>query len=127
MSKNHKKRCNIGWYGAITLCMAPLAGCLGPGIEETRLPKRIDYHCANNKVLQIQRAQDASAAAVLINDKPVMLQRAGSAAQEKYTDGTYMLYLQGERAMLEANSQVLFGPCTAGALPKKMWDGFSER
>lgn len=127
MIKKNKKSCSTSRFGTIAMCIVPLAGCLGAGIEETRLPKRVDYHCANSKVLQVERAKDASAAAVLINGKPVILQRANSAAQEKYTNGHYTLYLHGERAMLEANSQVLFGPCNAGPLPKKMREGFSER
>lgn len=94
---------------------ALLAGCVGAGVEETVLPTRIDYRCAHNKVLQVQRAADARSAAVLIDNKPVILSRAGSAAQEKYSDGNYDLYLDGERAMLEQNSRVLFGPCTAAA------------
>jgi membrane-bound inhibitor of C-type lysozyme len=120
-----KTWCSIGRLGAVTLLTTSLASCVAPGIEETRLPQRIDYRCTNNKLLSIQRAPDASTAAVLINEKAVVLPRAGSAAQEKYSDGNYTLYLQGERAMLEENSQVLFGPCRAGPLPKKMVDGFS--
>jgi len=95
-----------------------LAGCVGPGTEVTVLPTRIDYQCAQNKVLQVQRASDARAAAVLIDGKPVVLPRADSAAQEKYSNGNLTLYLEGERAVLEENSRVLFGPCAAGPLPK---------
>jgi len=96
-----------------------LAGCVTrAGVEETVLPGRIDYGCSNNKVLQISRAPDARSAAVLIEGKTVMLPRGDSAAQEKYTDGTYTLYLDGERAMLEQQGRVLFGPCSAGPLPK---------
>jgi membrane-bound inhibitor of C-type lysozyme len=103
---------------AVTVfCTTLLAACVGPGVEESVLPTRIDYRCANNKVLQVQRAADARTAAVLIDNKPVVLQRSGSAAQEKYSDGNYLLYLDGERAILEENSRVLFGPCTAGPLP----------
>jgi len=105
------------WRYTAILGIAALAGCVGPGVEETVLPTRINYQCANNKVLQVQRATDARTAAVLIDNKPVILQRAGSAAQEKYSDGNYLLYLYGERAVLEENSRVLFGPCIAGPLP----------
>ena len=106
-----------GRVAAMFFCATLLAACVGPGVEETVLPTRINYQCANNKVLQVQRAADARTAAVLIDNKPVILQRAGSAAQEKYSDGNYLLYLDGERAVLEENSRVLFGPCAAGPLP----------
>jgi len=106
------------WRFVAILGVISLTGCVGPGTDESVLPTRIDYRCAGNKVLQVQRAPDARTAAVLINDKPVILQRADSAAQEKYSDGTYVLYLDGERAALEENSRVLFGPCATGPLPK---------
>jgi len=96
---------------------ALLTGCVAAGVDETLLPTRIDYQCANNKVLQVQRAADARTAAVLIDNKPVILPRAGSAAQEKYSDGNFELYLDGERAMLEQTGRVLFGPCMSGPLP----------
>ncbi len=113
----------------IRLCAAllgtmVLTACVGPGVVETVLPTRIDYQCANNKVLQVQRAPDARAAAVLIDNKPVILQRTGSAAQEKYSDGNYALYLEGERAILEENSRILFGPCAAGPLPTVQRDRY---
>jgi membrane-bound inhibitor of C-type lysozyme len=110
------RRCVV-CAGALVLGTALLTGCVGAGVDETLLPTRIDYQCANNKVLQVQRAADARSAAVLVDNKPVILQRAGSAAQEKYSDGSYELYLDGERAMLEKDSRVLFGPCMSGPLP----------
>lgn len=102
-----------------------LTGCVGAGIRETALPTRIDYHCANSRVLQVQRIPEKNVAVAVINDKPLVLQRMDSAAQEKYSSDGYVLYLQGERAMLEENGQVLFGPCRAGPLPKKTRDGFA--
>ena len=104
--------------GALASAVLLLSGCVGPGTEMTVLPTRIDYQCAQNKLLQVQRAPDARNAAVLIDGKPVILQRADSAAQEKYSNGNLTLYLEGERAVLEENSRVLFGPCAAGPLPK---------
>lgn len=109
-----KRACNSVVAGGFVL----LAGCVGPGTEVTVLPTRIDYQCAQNKLLQVQRAADARTAAVLIDGKPVILARADSAAQEKYSNGNLTLYLDGERAVLEENSRVLFGPCAAGPLPK---------
>jgi membrane-bound inhibitor of C-type lysozyme len=123
----HQTRCTVCRLGALVICALILEGCTGHGFRETALPTRIDYHCANNRIMKVERAKDASAAAVLVDNKPVILQRVSSPAQEKYTDGTYLLYLQGERAMLEKNSQVLFGPCSAGPLPKTVRDGFSGR
>jgi len=110
----------------VALIVATVPGCTGHGFRETALPTRIDYRCANNRIMKVQRAEDGSAAAVLVDNQPVVLQRVTSPAQEKYTDGTYLLYLQGERAMLEKNSQVLFGPCSAGPLPKTVRDGFTH-
>ena len=103
-----------------------LAGCSGAGMKETALPTRIDYQCANSRVLQVQRVPEKRLAAVKMDDKVLMLPRADSAAQEKYSDGRYTLYLQGERAALEDNGRVLFARCNAGALPKRTTDGFNR-
>ena len=94
-----------------------LAGC-ATGVSQTVLPERVDYTCGGGKTLQVARAPDAHAAAVLVEGRTVTLRRADSAAQEKYSDGDYSLYLDGERAMLEFQGRVLFGPCvSAAALP----------
>jgi membrane-bound inhibitor of C-type lysozyme len=101
------------------ILLAPaIAGCSGVYLEDTVLPARIDYVCANNRVLPVARAADGRQAAVLVDGKKLMLARADSAAQEKYSDGGYSLYLDGERAMLEQEGRVLFGPCNSPvALP----------
>jgi membrane-bound inhibitor of C-type lysozyme len=102
--------------GAAVLLLT--AGCVGVGVEETVLPERVDYACAGDKLLRVSRAPDGRAAQVLVDGKPVTLARAQSAAQEKFSDGAYALYLDGERAMLERDGRVLFGPCQTGPLPK---------
>jgi len=94
---------------AAALTLLPLTACVG--VPETILPERIDYSCAGNKLMQIQRAPDARSAAVLVDGKAVVLPRAASAAQEKYSNGRYSLYLDGERAMLEQDGVIVFGPC----------------
>lgn len=93
-----------------------IAGCAG--VQDTVLPSQISYACANNRTLQVSRAPDARSAAVIIEGKPVVLTRADSAAQEKYANSRYTLYLDGERAMLEDQGRVAYGPCAAGPLPK---------
>lgn len=92
------------------------------------LPKRIDYRCANGEVqpTQVQRLPENNAAAVLVDGNPIVLSRANSAAQEKYGDGRYVLYLQGEHAMLEDNGRVVFGQCNAGPLPKRVVEGLGK-
>ena len=92
-------------------------GCAGTGVEETVLPARVDYACTGDRLLRVSRAPDGRFAQVLIDGKPVTLARTQSAAQEKYTDGAYSLYLDGERAMLERDGRVMFGPCATGPLP----------
>jgi membrane-bound inhibitor of C-type lysozyme len=95
---------------SLTVLVA-LGGCVATGVPETVLPQRVDYGCAGNKTLQVARAPDGLSAAVLVDEKTVNLRRADSAAQEKYRDGDYILYLDGEKAMLEFQGRVLFGPC----------------
>ena len=90
-----------------------LSGCAVPAVEMTDLPARIDYVCANQRVLPVARHPAQGVAAVRIDDEEILLRRQVSAAQEKYGNGDLTLYLEGERAMLERNGQVLFGPCTS--------------
>lgn len=90
-----------------------LAGCALPGVEVTALPARIDYVCANKLVLPVARAPEQGMAAVLVDNQEIALRRMDSAAQEKYGNGDYTLYLDGERAMLERNGQIVFGPCVS--------------
>ena len=92
------------------LLTAALSAACAPRIEDTVLPSRIDYVCAGNRVLPVERG-DGRQAAVMVDGKRFDLRRAESAAQEKYSDGRLSLYLDGERAMLERDGIVLFGPC----------------
>jgi membrane-bound inhibitor of C-type lysozyme len=112
LNKNEFAR-DSALIGQVALLALLLNGCVGPGVQETVLPARIDYVCANNRVLPVARGADGRQAAVRVDGKEYLLQRAGSAAQEKYGDGRYALYLDGERAMLEQDGRVLFGPCTS--------------
>jgi membrane-bound inhibitor of C-type lysozyme len=84
---------------------------VSPGTEVTALPARIDYVCANDRLLTVARAPDLMSASVLVGDREFMLHRADTAAQEKYSNGSLSLYLDGERAMLEDLGRVLYGPC----------------
>lgn len=89
-----------------------LAGC-ATGVQETVIPERIAYQCAGGKVLPVERSSDGRQAAVHIEGRTLLLARADSAAQERYSNGEFSLYLDGERAMLESTGHVLYGPCTS--------------
>jgi len=107
-------RTRIAAKRGFALIAALLAGCVYvDDVRDTVLPARIDYSCSGNKVLPVSRAPDQKHAAVLLDGKWVTLARADSAAQEKYSNGTYSLYLLGERAMLENQGRVIYGPCTS--------------
>ena len=96
---------------AILVIPALLSACAWQGAEVTALPTRIDYVCLGNKILPVARVPDSSMAAVIVDGKEYLLRGGLSAAQEKYSDGAYTLYLDGEQAMLEHNGRVLLGPC----------------
>ena len=98
--------------GLASLCLL-LSGCAVPGPELTQLPARIDYVCAGNKTLPVARAPDQRMAAVLVDGQEILLRGGESAAQEKYSNGSYTLYLEGEKAMLEQSGVVLYGPCVS--------------
>jgi len=101
-------------YALACFTLLPLlAACVSPGVEITAIPARIDYLCANEKILSVARTPDLRVAGVLVDGKEILLTGADSAAQEKYSNGRYSLYLDGERAMLEDDGLVLFGPCVS--------------
>ena len=94
------------------LCLL-LASCAVPGPELTDLPARIDYACAGNVTLPVARALQQGMAAVLFNGQEILLRGGESAAQEKYTNGEFTLYLDGEKAFLEQSGKVIVGPCVS--------------
>ena len=98
---------------ASALSLPILAACVVPGVEITAIPARIDYICANDRILSVARAQGLRVAGVLVDGIEIDLVRAESAFQEKYSDGRYSLYLDGERAMLEDEDRVIYGPCVS--------------
>lgn len=109
LAQTSRKKGALACIAALPL----LAACYYPGVEMTAIPIRIDYVCASNKTLPVARREDQRTAAILIDGKEYVLSRADSAAQEKYSDGRYSLYLEGERAMLEDQGRVLYGPCVS--------------
>ena len=103
-------RRSIRVIAALSATMA-LAACVSSGLPETVLPARIDYQCRDGSVLQVMRAPDGMSATIAAKGRSVRLQRADSAAQEKFSDGATTLYLYGERALLTSDSFVVSGDC----------------
>jgi membrane-bound inhibitor of C-type lysozyme len=102
---------------AVTGFCCLLTACAS-GVQMTALPAQIDYVCANNRTLSVVRTPDQRLAGVRVEGKEITLARTPSAAQEKYSDNRYTLYLDGEVAMLEELGTVLYGPCASPvALP----------
>ena len=99
---------------ALLLPALLLCGCVyGP--EMAVLPESISYRCAEGRALLVRRTPDGGTATVTVDGQEVALQRAASAAQEKYTAGAWTLYLEGEQAMLEAQGTMLRAHCRSTA------------
>jgi membrane-bound inhibitor of C-type lysozyme len=89
-----------------------------PTITETVLAPDNVYVCRDGKSMRVVRAADGRSAEVSVDDRRFVLLRTESAAQEKYGSGTTTLYLDGEKALLTADSFVVAGPCVSSvALP----------
>jgi membrane-bound inhibitor of C-type lysozyme len=85
-----------------SLLFALLAcGCVH-GPEMAVLPETIAYRCAEGREMLVRRAPDGSEATATVDGRDVRLRRTESAAQEKYVEGNWTLYLEGEGAMLDA-------------------------
>ena len=85
-------------------------GCVS-GPEMAVLPESLDYRCAEGREMRVQRAPDGREAIATVEGKSVRMRRAESAAQEKYVEGAWTLYLEGEQAMLEAQGTMLRAHC----------------
>jgi membrane-bound inhibitor of C-type lysozyme len=95
-----------------------LSACVVVQPEVTMLPAEINYVCQNNVSLKVLRAADGRTATVWLNGKSSVLDRADSAAQEKFSNGPTTLYLDGEKAVMSTDSFVVAGPClSAQPLP----------
>ncbi len=90
-----------------------VASCVPTGLPETALPPDLAYRCQDGTLLRVARAPDGSAATVVYGDRTARLARMDSPAQEKYGDGPTTLYLDGDRALLIADSFVAAGPCVS--------------
>jgi membrane-bound inhibitor of C-type lysozyme len=101
------------WVALAAATALALQGCAAPGLPETVLPAENVYVCENGATLKVVRAPDGRAAEVTFGGKRTLLPRTESAAQEKYGDGRTTLYLEGEKALLTADSMVVAGRCTS--------------
>ncbi|MBL0142499.1 MAG: MliC family protein [Betaproteobacteria bacterium] len=91
-----------------------LCGCVyGP--EMAVLPENIAYRCAEGREMLVRRTPDGMQAVVTVDGAAVNLRKAESAAQEKYVDGAWTLYLEGETAMLESQGTVVRAYCRSTA------------
>ncbi|MFO1314668.1 MAG: hypothetical protein U1F58_03610 [Burkholderiales bacterium] len=100
---------------AVAGLASSLAACVPSGLPETALPPDNAYRCQDGALLRVARAPDGSAATVVYGDRTARLARMDSPAQEKYGDGPTTLYLDGDRALLIADSFVAAGPCVSTA------------
>lgn len=112
-SSEQNKDPGIGVHGRALACLALLltAACTGVDVQRTVYPAQFSFVCGSGGVMSVSRAPDGRSATVLVDGQPIVLQRADSAAEEKYSDGSYSLYLDRERALLERDGVVVFGAC----------------
>lgn len=128
--RRHEPRILARVIAALSLLSALpllLQGCAGPGLEVTELPARVEYACRNERILRVVRSADKRTARVALGERELLLMRVDSAAQEKYSDGRHYLYLHDNRAMLERDGQVLYGPCVSTVVLPKTNQTYEER
>jgi membrane-bound inhibitor of C-type lysozyme len=103
----------IGVHRRRLACLALLltAACTGVDVQRTVYPAQFSFLCGSGGVMSVSRAPDGRSATVLVDGQSIVLRRADSAAEQKYSDGRYALYLDQERALLERDGVVVFGAC----------------
>ena len=105
------------WAYALALALVGgmLAGCAQPKAYPTQGSYR--YQCEGGKSFDVTVAPDRKSAVVKFDDEEWMLKRTMSASGENFTDGGKVLWMKGNQALIESDSQVLFRKCTSVSSP----------
>jgi membrane-bound inhibitor of C-type lysozyme len=93
-----------------------LGGCYYDVQKANQMPmpwgSTVVVACQGGKSMAIDFLPSPRAARVRFDDRAVTLPQVDAASDAKFTDGTYTLYVNDQRAALEQTGMVLRGPCT---------------
>jgi membrane-bound inhibitor of C-type lysozyme len=105
------------WIHALFLALVggALAGCAQP--ESYPIRDFYRYQCEGGKAFDVTVAPDRKSAVVKFDDEEWMLKRTMSASGENFTDGGKVLWMKGNQALIERNSEVLFRKCMSVSAP----------
>jgi membrane-bound inhibitor of C-type lysozyme len=96
--------------------LAAAAGCAVDvsSAYQMQMPwgQRVDMNCAGGKAMAVDFVPSPRAARVTLDGQTVTLPQVDSAADARFTDGRFTLYINDNRAALEETGMVLRGPCT---------------
>jgi membrane-bound inhibitor of C-type lysozyme len=74
--------------------------------------QRVEMSCTGGKTMAVDFVPSPRAARVTFEGRTVTLPQVDSAADARFTDGRFTLYINDNRAGLEETGVVLRGPCT---------------
>jgi len=103
-------------FAAAAALSAALGGCYYDVQKANQTPmpwgSTVVVACQGGKSMAIDFLPSPRAARVRFDDRAVTLPQVDAASDAKFTDGTYTLYVNDQRAALEQTGMVLRGPCT---------------
>jgi len=106
------------WAFAFVLALigGVLAGCAQPKPYPTQGSYR--FQCEGGKTFGVTLAPDRNSAVVKFDDQEWSMKRTISASGATFTDGGRVLWMKGNQALIESDSEVLFRKCNSvSALP----------
>ncbi|MEW6683499.1 MAG: MliC family protein [Nitrospirota bacterium] len=101
---------------ALTLIGGALAGCVQP--KPYPIQGAYRYQCEGGKTFQVTVAPDQNSAVVKFDEQEWTMKRTISASGATFTDGGKVLWMKGNQALIESDSEVLFRKCTSVSSPR---------
>jgi membrane-bound inhibitor of C-type lysozyme len=105
------------WIHALALALIGgiLAGCAEPKPHPGHGSYR--YQCEGGKAFDVTVAPDENSAVVKFDEQQWTMKRTISASGSTFTDGGRVLWMKGNQALIESDSEVLFRKCTSVSAP----------
>jgi membrane-bound inhibitor of C-type lysozyme len=105
-----------GYALAVVLVGGIVAGCAQP--KPYPINGSYRFQCEGEKAFDVTVAPDKNSAVVTFDDQEWMMTRTISASGATFTDGGKVLWMKGNQALIENDSEVLFRKCTSVSSPR---------
>lgn len=106
------------WVHALALALIAgiVTGCAQPKPYPSHGAYR--YQCEGGKTFEVTVAPDKNSAVAKFDEQEWTMKRTISASGATFTDGGRVLWMKGNQALIESDSEVLFRKCTSVSSPR---------